>query len=125
GQWIATIPAGGDDFVHLWNVSKPSPTHYLVRHEGGIWASPVFSPDGRWLATGGVGDPTIRLWDLKAPDPTSNPKVLHGHSAPVRSLAFSADGHRLVTGANDGLALVWDLTAADPSASPRSLAGGG
>jgi WD40 repeat protein len=125
GQWIATIPAGGFGFVHLWNVSTPSPTHYLVRHEGGILASPVFSPDGRWLATGGASDPTIKLWDLKAPDPTSSPKVLQGHRSRVRSLEFSADGHRLVTGADDGLALVWDLTAADPSASPRSLAGGG
>jgi WD40 repeat protein len=123
GQWIATIPAGGVDFVHLWNLSTPSPTHYLVRHEGGIWASPIFSPDGRWLATGGVNDPTIRLWDLKKPDPTSSPQVLRGHSGPVRSLAFSADGHRLVSGANDGLALVWDLTAADPSASRKRFAG--
>jgi WD40 repeat protein len=125
GQWIATIPAGDVDFVHLWNVATPSPTHYLVRHEGGIWASPVFSPDGRWLATGGVDDPTIRLWDLKTPDPTSNPKELGRHGGPVRSLAFSADGNRLVTGANDGVALVWNSDAADPSASPRSLAGGG
>jgi len=74
---------------------------------------------------GGVGAPTIRLWDLKAPDPTSSQQVLQRHKGPVRSLAFSGDGHRLVTGANDGLALVWDLTAADPSAHPRSLAGGG
>jgi WD40 repeat protein len=126
GQWLATIPSGENvDSVHLWNLSTPSPTHHVVRHKGGIWASPVYSPDGRWLATGGVRDPTIRLWDLKAPDPTRSPQVLRGHRGPVRSLAFSADGHRLVTGANDGLALVWDFTAVDPSASPRSLAGGG
>ena len=73
----------------------------------------------------GVGDPTIKLWDLKAPDPTSSPHVLRRHRGPVRSLAFSADGHRLVTGANDGLALVWDLNAAVPSANPKSLEGGG
>src|SRR5262249_5205907 len=28
GKWLATIPAGGVDFVHLWNLSTPSPTHY-------------------------------------------------------------------------------------------------
>jgi WD40 repeat protein len=125
GQWIATIPAGDNvDFVHLWNLSTPSPTHYLVRHEGRIWAAPVFSPDGRWLAIGGVIDPTIRLWDLKKSDPTSRPQVLRGHRGPVRSLAFSADGHRLATGARDGLAIVWDLTAADPSVSRKGFAGG-
>ncbi|MGH8475066.1 MAG: TIR domain-containing protein, partial [Methylococcales bacterium] len=125
GRWLAALSANPVDSVDLWDLSTPSPTHYVVRHEGDIWASPVFSPDGRWLATGGVGDPTVRLWDLKAPDPTSNPQMLRGHSAAIRSLAFSANGHSLVTGANDGLALVWDLTSADPSTNLTKLAGGG
>jgi WD40 repeat protein len=129
GQWLVTIPrvASGEnvDFVHLWNLSTPSPTRYVVRHAGGIWASPVFSPDGHWLATGGVANPTIMMWDLKAPNPTTSPRVLGRHRGPVRDMAFSADGRRLVTGANDGLALVWDLTASNPSANPRILAGGG
>jgi WD40 repeat protein len=122
GKWLATISA---DIVHLWNLSTPSPTQHVVPHDGRVWASPVFSPDGRWLATGGADHPTIRLWDLKVPDPMSSPRVLHGHRGPVRSLAISADGHRLVSGANDGVALVWDLTAADPSANPVRLPGGG
>jgi WD40 repeat protein len=123
GQWIAAIAAGGADSVDLWKLSGPSPTHYRLQHPGGIWAAPVFSPDGRWLATGGVDDPTIRLWDLKAPNPASDPHLLQGHGGPVRSLACSADGHYLVTGARDGLALVWDLTV-DPPASPKRLEGG-
>jgi WD40 repeat protein len=122
-QWIATIPAGGVDFVDLWKLSTPSPTHYRLHHPEGILAPPVFSPDGRWLATGGWGDPTVRLWDLKSPNPQSDPHLLQGHKAPVRSLAFSADGRRLVSGARDGFALVWDLTA-DPPPSPKRLAGG-
>ena len=123
GQWIATIAAGDVDSVDLWKLSGPSPTHYRLQHPGGIWAAPVFSHDGRWLATGGVDDPTIRLWDLKSPNPQSNPRVLRGHTAPIRSLAFSADGGRLVSGARDGFALVWDLTA-DPLPPPKRLRGG-
>lgn len=46
----------------------------------------------------------------------------------MRSLAISADGHRLVTGARGGpwdrSVFVWDLSAADPSRNPISLAGG-
>jgi len=125
GKWLATIPRDRANFIHLWNLVTSSPTKYVV-HPGGLnWASPVFSPDGRWLVTAGEANPIINLWDLKAPDPTSSPKVLRGHSDPVRSLAISADGHRLVSGADDGLALVWDLTATDPSANPARLAGGG
>ena len=33
--------------------------------------SVAFSPDGQWLASGGKTDPTVRLWDLRAPDATS------------------------------------------------------
>jgi WD40 repeat protein len=124
GRWIATIAAGG---VDLWKLSTPLPTHYRLPYPGGIWAAPVFSSDRRWLATAGVRDPTVRLWDLKSSNPESDRRVLQGHTGPVRSLAFSADGHRLVSGARDGLALVWDLIADPPPSpppSPKRLAGG-
>ena len=109
-----------------------SHAHYDVHDRGGIFAAAIFSPDGRWLVTAGVRDPTIKLWDLQASDPTSAPRLLHGHTTPVRSLAISADGHRLVTGARrnpflgarDRSVFVWDLSAADPSRSPIALAGG-
>jgi WD40 repeat protein len=122
-QWIATIPAECVDFIDLLKLSTPSPAHYRLHHPGQIWAPPVFSPDGRWLATGGVEDPSIRLWDLKSPNPQNDPRLLQGHGRPVRSLAFSADGRRLVSGAQDGFALVWDLTV-DSLPSPIKLAGG-
>jgi WD40 repeat protein len=63
------------------------------------------------------------LWDLKSSNPQNHPQLLQGHRAPIRSLAFSADGHRLVSGARDGYALVWDLTIAPPR-SRFALAGG-
>ena len=125
GKWIASIPGGGVDFVDLWKLSTSSPihAHYRVYHGGGIKAPPVFSPDGRWLATGGYSDCTVKLWDLKSPHPQSDARLLRGHLGPVMSLAFSADGRRLVSGGWDGFALLWDLTA-DPPSSPKRLAGG-
>jgi WD40 repeat protein len=142
GKWIAVTPRTDDnDVVHLFSTS--SHAHYVVHDRGGIFAAPIFSPDGRWLITAGSGDPTIKLWDLQAPDPTSAPRLLRGHTTPVRSLAISADGRRLVTGARSfsvdstrlangaisyrwtkDTAIVWDLTAGDPSRSPIKLAGG-
>ena len=65
--------------------------------------SPIFSPDGRWLATGVMDGPRDHLWDLALPEPDKEPVVLPRPSATRSgSLAFSADGRRLVSGANDG-----------------------
>jgi WD40 repeat protein len=126
GKWIAVTPRTDDnDVVHLFSTSNHA--HYVVHDPGGIFAAAIFSPDGRWLITAGR-DSNIRLWDLQASDPTSAPRLLRGHTNWVRSLAISADGHRLVTGARGGprerSVFVWDLSAADPSRNPISLAGG-
>jgi WD40 repeat protein len=127
GKWIAVTPRTDDNnVVHLFSTSNHA--HYDVHDPGGIFAAAIFSPDGRWLITAGVRDPSIKLWDLQASDPTSTPRLLRGHTNGVRSLAISADGHRLVTGARGGprdrSVFVWDLSAADPSRNPIALAGG-
>jgi WD40 repeat protein len=122
GKWLATLTASGDD-INLVNLATSPPAEHVLQHETG--AAPVFSPDGRWLATGGWSDQTIRLWDLNSPEPEKNPIELSGHGGPIRSLAFSADSRRLISGANDTLALVWDLAAPNPSANPKTLPGGG
>jgi WD40 repeat protein len=121
GKWLATL-SNPASVVHLTDLTQSPPAEHILRHDA--MASPVFSPDGHWLATGGWSDAMIRLWDLTVPEPESNPMLLHGHGGRIRSLAFSADGHRLVSGADDTLAMVWDLTAPDPSAKPLVLPGG-
>ena len=35
--------------------------------------------------------------------------ALHGHSATVYALSFSADGHRLASAAGDGTIRMWDV----------------
>jgi hypothetical protein len=82
------------------------------------------SPDGRYLATAD-GDPVIRLWDLVTGAEVGQ---LKGHEGSIVSLAFSADGERLVSGSLDTTALVWDVgrrcraaAAAEPAASGADL----
>ncbi|MGH2655199.1 MAG: protein kinase domain-containing protein [Actinomycetota bacterium] len=69
----------------------------------------AWSPDGRLLATGGTvgGNEQVdaMLWDARTGALVHR---LSGHDADIFSVAFSPDGSRLVTGANDGRAIVWD-----------------
>lgn len=88
----------------------------------GLSSSVKISPDGHWLATAhGASErpmPSVRLWDLTAPDPSAEPIGLPIYV--VTDLCFSADSRWLIT--TDGSSnQVWDLAAADPARVPLDL----
>lgn len=69
--------------------SAPIPLRITLRgHESGI-TTLVFSPDGKWLATGSIDD-AVGLWDMQ--NPAGEPIVLPNISGPF-TLAFSPDGN--------------------------------
>ena len=57
--------------------------------------SAAVSPDLTLLATGGVLDKTITLWNVETGKPI---RVMTGHTGEVYDLAFSPDGKHLVSG---------------------------
>jgi WD40 repeat protein len=128
GQWLAT--GSRDQIARLWDLSilmsddRPADSlsldpRELRGHEGPV-TSVAFSPDDRWLATGGGGwDDTAWLWDIDlllyvesdAETAEGEVQILHGHTAAISSMAFSPDGHWLATGSLDDTARLWDLFA--------------
>lgn len=104
GNFIAT--GGWDAKARIINRRTGEIVHVLP--VGGDYVHAVaFSPDGRYLATGG-NDPAgfVQLWD------TSNGKRLRsfdGHGDAVVSVAFSNSGKQLLTASYDKTAKLWDI----------------
>jgi len=67
--------------------------------------SVAFSPDGKFIASGGV-DNTLKLWSL---EDGSAVKTFKGHRNFVNSVAFSPDGKKLASASEDGTVKLWDL----------------
>lgn len=66
----------------------------------------AYSPDGKFLATGGW-DKTIRIFSI---DSAINwYGTLYGHDAAVTSLCFSRDSKKLISGGNDFNTIIWVL----------------
>jgi Protein kinase domain/WD domain, G-beta repeat len=67
----------------------------------------VYSPDSKWILTWGPSPGTAVLWDVA--DLRESRHLFRSLASPIRQVAFSADGRRLLLGCRDGKARLWDL----------------
>ncbi len=120
GKRFAT--AGWEGKVHIANIDTDQKA---VRLGGGELAEIVldtggdyvfdlaFSPDGKYLATGGNSRPHyVQVWDANTGQLLHQLAGANGHTDTVISVAFSQKGagagQRLLTGSYDGTARLWD-----------------
>jgi WD40 repeat protein len=153
GRWLAigerTVNGKGNDRSAIWlydmSLSNINQRRFALDADTGPIRVAEFSPDGRWLVTGGASvqirgepetasrrqtDAAVRLWDLTAPDPSKTARALEGHTVRVDKLAISPDGRWLVTASGgvpgpiwDRTARLWDLASPDPARSSIALRG--
>lgn len=65
----------------------------------------VYSPDGSLLAVG-MSDGKVFLFDAYSGERL---RILRGHSMYITALAFSQNGHMLISGSYDGTVLFWEM----------------
>ncbi len=110
------IACGGEGFqgnISIWNV-RTRKLHSRIWEGTRFVDCIAFSPDSKMLAYGGLGD-IIRLCDV---DSGELIRTYEGHTAYIRSIAFSPDGNTLVSGsgnaeADDNTVRLWDVKSGE------------
>ncbi|CAE6485448.1 unnamed protein product [Rhizoctonia solani] len=106
---LGNIIASGsnDKTIRLWDVNTGRQLDEPLRGSY-TFLSVAFSPDAKLIASDyGPGGRTIQLWDVEKRKLASDP--FKGHTQVVRSVGFSPDGTRVVSGSNDETIRVWDV----------------
>jgi WD40 repeat protein len=85
---IASVCGGG---ARMWRIGETEP---FARFDwGGASLLVLWSPDGRWIATGDQ-TPSVHLYDFTR----DYPLHIQGYETKVKAMDFSPDGKRLATG---------------------------
>ena len=91
--------------LHNINLAYSNVSKCMFYHDFSSICSIVFSPDGRFLATGDI-DGYIRLWDTSSYQLIS---AIYGHTDIIRSVAFSPDGSLIASGSEDAIVKIWNI----------------
>jgi WD40 repeat protein/serine/threonine protein kinase len=98
------LAVAGSGVVEIWDVVARTKVRELRGHSRWIYGV-AYSPDGKWLATGGW-DRTIKLRDATTGEERL---TIFGHEGFVLDLAFSPDSRALATTSEDRSVRLWEV----------------
>jgi WD40 repeat protein len=101
---VLTMTQYPDDTVRVWDVAAGT-SRPLVLNGDAPYAA-TFTPDGRFVATGGQSG-KVWMWDVETGQRQGKPFKAYGYA--IASIAFSSDGTLMVTGSDDNAVRVWDV----------------
>jgi WD40 repeat protein len=108
GRWL--VAGCQDNAVHLW-----APDEDIELHMSGYEAKLQelsFSPDSKWLATGGGRDACV--WDCAGAGPADREPLLLPHEGRICAVAFQHRQNVVATAAADGEFRLWAPTQRNP-----------
>jgi WD40 repeat protein/serine/threonine protein kinase len=105
-----------DQTIRLWEVATGQEVRCFEGHTDWI-RSVAFSPHGYYLLSGSgaaggnvfsVKDTTLRLWNAIS---GQEMRCFKGHTNSVVSVAFSPDGHYVISGSDDMTIRLWEIAS--------------
>jgi WD40 repeat protein len=101
---IALWRWNGTTLQPLWEAKPDHEAPIKGPRSQGI-KSLAFSPDGKYVATGGLNNNIIRIWNVVG---GKEVRQIKASGAQVGALAFAPNGKILASGCEDGVVVFWD-----------------
>ena len=108
GQILAI--SSEENFIRLYDWENQTYLPALKGHQAPVWSIAFREePENNEILASCDAKGEIRIWNIE----TSQSRKLEGHTSRLRSIAFSPDYQKLVSGGDDGTVKIWNIKSGE------------